>query len=547
MAHRNAIDPILLNHGCRIVKGTGDGVLVEVPSADAAVKAAIEVQGLMAERNTNVAEGRRMQLRIGINLGDVIVDEVGDVHGDDVNVAVRLEGEADPGGICISDVVHRQVDGRVEVIFEDGGKVTVKNIPDPIHVWKAGLDGQPVAERATRGAYTATVAVFPFDEMSGNTDERYFVDGITEDLITALSRHIDLRVIARNSTFAHRDRMGDVRVIARELDATHVVEGSVRRAGDRVRVTAQLIEAETGHHIWAERYDRELSDVFEVQDEIVREIAARIHPAIERVEGEKRVRQDPADLDVWDLLLRSRWHYHTNTREGVEEAIRLAELAVDRDPSFALAHTGLAAYWVTAGFNRWHIGKRRAMEEVARHAFIAHELDPHDARSMSMATVAYVFARDFEQAEDLSKRALALAPYDPSVLLSVGAVAYWVGDHDRAVVHLTKAWQLAVHEPWRYHLATNLAFAHYLADRYEAAAAWAELGLEAGDYLQIRAIAAATFAQLGRLEEAQRHLSHLTRDKPDQTASDFLRTNNFKRQRDIDHWKEGLVKAGLPE
>jgi len=200
VAHRNAIDPVLLNHGCRIVKGTGDGVLVEVPSAVEAVQAAIEVQELMAERNASAPEGRRMQLRIGINLGDVIVDKDGDIHGDGVNLAVRLQGEADPGGLCISDVVHSQVDGRVEVEFEDGGRIEVKNIPERVHVWKAGLNGHSAAKRAERGTYTATVAVFPFDEMSGDAEERYFADGITEDLITALSRHTDLRVIARNST-----------------------------------------------------------------------------------------------------------------------------------------------------------------------------------------------------------------------------------------------------------------------------------------------------------------------------------------------------------
>ena len=286
VAHRNAIDPVLLNHGCRIVKGTGDGVLVEVPSAVEAVRAAIEVQELMAERNASAPEGRRMQLRIGINLGDIIVDEDGDVHGDGVNIAVRLEGEAHPGGVCISDVVHKQVQGRVDASFSDGGSVAVKNIPAPVHVWKTESSTQPaMSPDVERGTYTAIVAVFPFDEMSGDENQRYFVDGITEDLITALSRYPDLRVIARNSTFAYRGRVGDVRAVARELDATHVVEGSVRRAGDQVRVSAQLIEAESGHHIWAERYDRDLADVLEVQDEIVRETAAHIHPAIERAEA----------------------------------------------------------------------------------------------------------------------------------------------------------------------------------------------------------------------------------------------------------------------
>ena len=548
VAHRNAIDPVLLNHGCRIVKGTGDGVLIEVPSAVEAVRAAIEVQELMAERNASAPEGRRMQLRIGINLGDIIVDEDGDVHGDSVNIAVRLEGEAHPGGVCISDVVHKQIQGRVDANFSDGGSVAVKNIPAPVHVWKTESSTQPAMSRdVERGTFTAAVAVLPFDEMSGDENQRYFVDGITEDLITALSRYPDLRVIARNSTFAYRGRVGDVRTVARELDATHIVEGSVRRSGDRVRVSAQLIEAESGHHIWAERYDRDLADVFEVQDEIVRETAAHIHPAIERAEAEKRSGQDAADLGAWDLLLRSRWHFHSNTIDGCAEAIRLAELALERDPSFVEAHAGLASYWLTARFNRWHIGERRARAEIAEHAHIAHELDPGDARSLAMFGSARAFAGEFDEAEDLTKRAVTLGPHDPWVLLSAGGLASWVGDPDSAVEHLTKAWQLATHEPWRFHIATNLVFAHYMAGSYEAAAAWSELGLAAGDYLQIRAISAATYAQLGRMDEARRHLAHLTADNPDQTASDFLRTNTFKRQEDIDHWKDGLIKAGMPE
>ncbi len=544
-AHRNAIDPILLNHAGRVVKETGDGLLVEVPSAVEAVQAAIEVQQLMAERNASAPEGRRMQLRVGINLGDVIVDADGDVHGDGVNVATRLEGEADPGGICISDVVHSQIVGRVDVAFEDAGPIEVKNIPAPVHVWKASIDAAARSTpRAERIGYTASVAVMPFDDMGAG--DAYFADGITEDLITALSRHIELRVISRNSTFAFRDRVGDIRSVARELDATHVVEGSVRRAGNRVRVTAQLIEAETGHHLWAERYDRDLADVFEVQDEIVTEIATHIHPTIERAEAEKRATIDPADLGAWDLLLRSRAEYSRNTQEGCEEAIRLAELAIERDPSFALAHSTLAWYWVTAFFNRWHIGDLRADGEIARHAHRAYELDPRDARATSIEALAFAYVDEWDKAEELMKRAVTLAPYEPYTLLSAGGLAYWTGHSDRAIEYLTSGWQLAQHEPWRYHLATNLTFAHYMAGRYEAAAAWVERGLEAADYLQIRAIAAATYAQLGRMDEAKRHLAHVTRDRPNQTATEFLEKNTFKRREDIDHWKDGLVKAGMP-
>ena len=247
------------------------------------------------------------------------------------------------------------------------------------------------------------------------------------------------------------------------------------------------------------------------------------------------------------MLLRSRWHYAINTKEGCAEAIRLAELALERDPSFVEAHGALASYWITARFNRWHIGERRARAEIAEHARTAYELDPGDARSLAMLGSARAFAGEFDEAEDLMRRAVTLGPYDPWVLLSAGGLAAWVGDPDRAVEYLTKGWQVATHEPWRFHIATNLAFAHYMSGRYEAALAWTEPALQAADYLQIRTIAAATLAQLGRLEEARRQLSYVTKDRPDQTATELLRTNTFRRREDVDHWKDGLVKAGLPE
>jgi adenylate cyclase len=547
-AHRNETDPIILNHGGRIVKGTGDGVLVEFPSAVEAVRAAVETQSLMADRNAAAPEGRRMEYRIGINLGDIIVDDDGDVYGAGADVAARLEGLADPAGICLSSSVYQQVRQQVDSSFEDLGLVEMKNIRTPVHAWKVLLDRAPPDPRVTASTYTKPcVAVLPFDNMSGDLDQEYFADGITEDLITALSRHRDLRVVARNSTFVYKDRAGDVRKTARELDATHVVEGSIRRAGNRVRVTAQLIEAESGHHLWADRYDRELDDIFDLQDEIVHEIVGHIHPTLERTEGEKLRHAGPEELDVWDLTLRARWYAFLNTRDGAEEAIRLLEIAAERDPDFAAARVQLAMAWTIAAFSRWRIEGRDPFEEIDRRAREAYRLDPVAPRAIAVLGYAEVFAGNLTTADDLARRAIGKAPHDALVLNLIGLVELFRGDEEAAVEHLSNAWRLASHEPWRYVIANNLAFAHYLAGRYEAALVWAGQGLEAGGYLQLRAVSAAALGQLERLDEAAHQISFVLASRPETTVAELLRNIRWQRPSDVEHYREGLIKAGLPE
>jgi adenylate cyclase len=391
------------------------------------------------------------------------------------------------------------------------------------------------------------VAVLPFDNMSGDLDQEYFADGITEDLITALSRHRDLRVVARNSTFVYKDRAGDVRKTARELDATHVVEGSIRRAGNRVRVTAQLIEAESGHHLWADRYDRELDDIFDLQDEIVHEIVGHIHPTLERTEGEKLRHAGPEELDVWDLTLRARWYAFLNTRDGAEEAIRLLEIAAERDPDFAAARVQLAMAWTIAAFSRWRIEGRDPLEEIDRRAREAYRLDPVAPRAIAVLGYAEVFAGNLTTADDLARRAIGKAPHDALVLNLIGLVELFRGDEEAAVEHLSNAWRLASHEPWRYVIANNLAFAHYLAGRYEAALVWAGQGLEAGGYLQLRAVSAAALGQLERLDEAAHQISFVLASRPETTVAELLRNIRWQRPSDVEHYREGLIKAGLPE
>jgi adenylate cyclase len=548
-AHRNDIDPILLNHGCRVVKSTGDGYLVEIPSVVEALQAAVEIQQLMAERNASVAKTRSLEVRIGINLGDIIIDDDGDIYGDGVNVAARLEGLADPGGICVSESVRQQVGNRLEVGFEDMGEVEVKNIPDSVRAWRVMLDGHrtPVP-RAKSGDYRlATVAVLPFDNMSGSGDDEYLADGITEDLITALARYRDLRVLARNSTFVYKGEAHDIRHVARELDATHVVEGSVRRAGERIRITAQLIEADGGHHIWAERFDRELSDVFELQDEIVHEIAGRVHPALDRAEGEKRPDR-PSELDVWELFLRGRWHFNASTREELIEAIPFLEAAIERDPAFVDAYSFLGACWFELFIQRWRMEGRRPIEEFAMVADELYRIAPGDGAAAGMLAMAEANAGEFDHASHLARNAVELAPDQGMVLLWSGGAWLRAGDFDEAIQWLSKAWRAAEHEPWRHIIAAGLAFAHYLEGHYDAALAWGLQGTSvAPDSLQLWAITAASLGQLGRAEEARPYIGFMTADRPDLTVERFARNLRWRRERDMERYFEGLRKAGLPE
>jgi len=550
-AHRAAGDPIIYNRGGRIVKGTGDGMLIEVPSVVEGVRAAVELQNLMVERNETLPEARRMQYRIGINLGDVIVDDDGDIYGDGVNVAARIEALADPGGICVSDSVYDQVRDRLDLRFDDLGHVEVKNIPKPIRVWKVRSDEAiPATGSApsTTPQVLATVAVLPFNNMSADPDQEYFADGITEDLITTLSHYPELRVVARNSTFAYKGQALDVRRIAREIDATHVLEGSVRRAGNKVRVTAQLIEAESGHHIWAERYDRELEDIFDLQDEIVSEVAGHIRPNLVRSEGAKRASIQPIKLTAWDLLLRARHEAASYTDAAIATAIETAERALELDPSLPGAHSHLAGWWVHVAHEGFRIPDRNAWQEVEHHAEAAMRADAGEAHAHAAMSWAESDGHKHPQAVASAQKAVALDPYHASAHMSLGRALFFAGRANEAIDPLNVAWRLGGHDPWKFHVATNLAFATYLDGNYNGAIAWATRGLrDAPRYLQLHSILAAAHGQLGRPDEANPHLEQVLGRRPGLTAEKLRPRMHWSSESDIEHYMEGLVKAGLPE
>ena len=380
------LDPKITEYGGRIVKTTGDGILIEFSSAVDAVQHAVDVQQTMAGRNADIAEDQRMDIRMGINVGDVIV-EADDLFGDGVNVAARLEGLADPGGICISGSAHEQVRHKLDLNFEDMGKQSVKSIDEPVQAYQIRLDGvertaaPPPSTAAAEILERPAVAVLPFDNMSGDAEQEYFADGITEDIITELSKWSWFPVIARNSTFAYKGTSPDVRSLAEELGARYVVEGSVRKGGNRVRITAQLIDTATGHHIWAERYDRELEDVFAVQDEITMKLAGAIMPELSVAEQKLAMRKPPENLQAWDLFLRAQWHHSRFTREDLVEARQLLLEAVRLDPLMSMAHakiSDIALWMMTLG---WHDSPEIGLNEATEHVTKALALDVANAHA----------------------------------------------------------------------------------------------------------------------------------------------------------------------
>lgn len=337
---RQLTDPKVAEHHGRIVKTTGDGFLAEFASAVDAVRCAVEIQRAMAERNTAIPEDRRIKFRIGINVGDVLIDE-GDIYGDGVNIAARLEVLASPGAICLSEDAYNQIKNKLTLNVSDIGEQHLKNIARQVRVYAVWLDG--LLDRPTLALPDKpSIAVLPFQNMSGDPEQEYFADGMVEEIITALSRVRWLFVIARNSSFIYRGRAVDVKQIGRELGVRYVLEGSVRKSGGRIRITAQLIDALTGAHLWADRYDRDLADIFAVQDEITSSVAAIIEPALAEAERQRVLRKPPGSLDVWETYQRGLWHFYKYDADENRVAQNLFRRAIELDPNFAAGHHGLA-------------------------------------------------------------------------------------------------------------------------------------------------------------------------------------------------------------
>jgi adenylate cyclase len=499
-----------------------------------------------------------MEFRIGVHLGEIRVEDER-IYGDGVNIASRLEGLAPPGGICVSSTVHEQVEKKLNVALEDLGERTLKNIPRPIHVYGVKLllpEAQPES-RPLPGQDDLTVpgfggrpaiAVLSFDNLSGDPGQEYFADGIAEDLITRLSAWRTFPVIARNSSFTYKGKPVDVKQVSRELGVRYVVEGSVRKVGDRVRISAQLIDATTGAHVWAERYDRELSDIFTVQDEITDAIVASMHPQLQQYESERAVHQKPQDLGAWELAQRGWWEFSLSTRDSLAKARALFQKASDMDPGFARAFAGLAFTHHHDIMMNWSASAEQAVAELSQAARRAVELDNEDAQAHMALGMAHNARGEQEKLISSVKFAIQLDPSLATACRTLGVYLALAGRPEEAIPNLEKAMRLSPHDPWLFECLYGMAMAHAASGRYEEAVDWANRSVQhKPEYPVAYLVLAGSYAALERLDEARSALQEALPLNPAYSLSGLrlalAGADAAYRERIID----ALRRAGMPE
>lgn len=552
------IDPTIAVHHGRVVKRTGDGALVEFRSVVDAVRCAIEVQNGMVERNAGLPPERRIDFRIGIHLGDIVEEIDGDLMGDGINIAARLEGIAKPGAICLSEDAYRQVKARLNLAVSDLGATQLKNIADPIRVYLLEVGAVAQANPTTQSEPTKlekpsaplalpdkpSIAVLPFQNMSGDTEQEYFSDGITEDIITALSRLRWFFVIARNSTFAYKGKGVDIKHLGRELGVRYVLEGSVRKSGQRVRVTGQLIDATTGNHIWAERYDRDLTDIFALQDEITTSVTAAIEPKLLAAEGVRTETRSIADLNAWDLVARALSHFWKLTATESETAIKILREAVQRYPNYAPAHSMLAFALLVAGHVGW-IPDSGERESAADHARTAAELDESDPWAhMALGYLAFT-DRQTEAAVRHFQAAIDLNPNFAAAYGYVGWALVFDGRSEEALPRFEQAMRMSPRDPLNGFFSAGISAAHYFSSNYSEAVKWARQSVQLrpgllGGYR----ILCASLAQAGLDEEARSVMSHLRQLHPNLSIA-WIESNVPYTAGPMAKFLEGLRKAGL--
>jgi len=529
-----AADPLVVQHGGRIVKTTGDGVLIEFGSVIGAVECAVALQQLAAERNSGIAADRRMEWRIGIHLGDVLV-EGDDILGDGVNIAARLEGIAESGGICISEDAFRQVRGKIAVEFTDLGEQALKNIARPLRVYRAGPASAPEQPAAPATALPLpdkpSIAVLPFQNISRDPEQEYFADGMVEEIITALSRIRWLFVIARNSSFTYKGQAVDVKQVGRELGVRYVLEGSVRKGGGRVRITGQLIDALTGTHLWADRFDGSLEDVFELQDRVAVSVAGVIEPTLQAAEMRRSAARLTTDLSAYDLYLRALAVFYPITKDRVLEALGLLEQAIAIDPNYgpalswaAICHMRL----VNDGWTEAPETNRGKATALARQALQMAQNDP-DTLANAAEVLAY-FGEDIGAMIELVDRALALNPSFARGWYRSGVLRVWAGQLDLAIEHVETSLRLSPRERMGQPL-TVMGIAYFLKRRFEEAASKLLLSIQnhPGFPNSYRTLAAC-YAHMGRLDEARAIVARLSTITPQVVPSDLPWRNPEHRQ-----------------
>lgn len=542
------IDPTIATHGGRIVKTMGDGLLVEFHSVIDAAKCAIALQESMADREAEVPEERRIQYRIGINVGDIVIDD-NDILGDGVNVAARLEGLAQAGGICISGSVFEQVRDRLRGQFVSLGDKAVKNLDRPVQVWHwsaATTTAKPGSTR-TSGPLSLpdkpSVAVLPFTNMSSDPEQEFFADGITEDIITELSRFPDLFVIARNSTFTYKGRAVKVQDVGQELGVAHVVEGSVRKAGNRIRITVQLIDATTGTHIWAERYDRQLDDIFEVQDDITRSIVGVLPGRIALSATAHLRRKPPNDMAAYDYVLAGKIYHHRFNPDDNSEALRLLAKALELEPNYAAAWAWRAC---TLG-QALELGYRNDPKAVYQQAVEALDkaltLNENDVECHRLLCEVNMEDGRLDQAQLHHDKAFTFNPNDARIVAQRGELLTWTGKPEEGVPWIEKAIRL---DPFAAHKRAHLlGRALYAARRYDLALdAFKQILSPRYTYL---ADMAACHGQLNDAQAGKAFTARVLHIKPDFSAGSYVENLIYREEIHRNHHLEGLLKAGLPQ
>ncbi len=548
------IDPKIAEHHGRIVKLMGDGMLAEFASVLDAVRAAVETQQAVAEHNASLPEDRRIEFRVGINLGDVVIDG-DDIQGDGVNIAARLEGMAEPGGICVSGKVYEEVRDRIDIPFEDLGEKEVKNIDRPVRVWQWIADAGLAASISAKMDEPLplpdkpSIAVLPFDNMSGDPEQEFFADGIAEDVITSLSRFRSLFVIARNSSFSYKGTSPDIRTVARELGVRYVVEGSVRKAGNRVRITAQLIDATSGNHLWADRFDGGLDDVFDLQDQITEQIVVAVEPEIQARERERARRKPPENLDAWELVQRGLSHFYRINKTDYAEAIRLFREAAALDPEFVAAHAHLALALcrsVLVGFTE---DKAEALASAEAAAKQAVSLDPNEPVAHLALGRLHIFAGEFEMGVGEMQTAIAINPNFAQGYFGLGmAYHYGAGQAEQALPHLDAALKLSPRDPMRW---TTLMFKGWVLlalGRHDEAIVHCRQACQFPNITFLPYMLLATaLAEGGQISEAHAAVKKATQLEPALSIS-FIRSNFVGALETVlKSLFDSLRKAGVPE
>jgi TolB-like protein/class 3 adenylate cyclase/cytochrome c-type biogenesis protein CcmH/NrfG len=551
-AHRRElIDPLLTQHQGRIVKTTGDGILIEFASVIDAVRCAVVIQQGMEDRNANVALNQRILFRVGINLGDIIIED-GDIFGDGVNVAARLEALAQPGEIYVSASVREQLGEKLPLAFADMGEYNVKNIARPIHAYRVEKRGEPsvsvaanVEKRSLALPDRPSIAALPFQNMSGDAEQDYFCDGMVEDIITGLSRIKWLFVIARNSSFIYKDRAVDVKQIGRELGVRYVLEGSVRKGGNRVRITAQLNDVATGSHIWAERYDRGLADVFAVQDEITEAIVAAIEPQLYATESFRAQRKPPDSMDAWDLVMRALSHYWRVTRQDNVVAQELLEKAIAIDPNYGQALGVLAASRTFSAHMGW-ADRAATLPNAKCAALAAIRADSEDPWAHHALGCVYLFTRHFDDSLAEFELALRLNPNFSLAQGYYGLALSYCGRWEEGDQAVRRALRLSPRDPSSAVYTGIAAYAQFIGRNYDEAMRLAREAIrQRGDFVGAHRVFTAAAGMAGEAKVAATALRELRRVQPNISLAWIMDQMPIKQDADREHYMEAFRRAGL--